>query len=251
MGGGGSNNQPVPTSTYLSIDPQIKSQLMSQLGTVSQGTNQFAQNATQAAGQYQPNFSQYVPQLQTQFQQPNFSQNLDTTSQNLVSQGLGNIASKQAGANAQVAQQFHGQPGAAGVLQSQNAMQGALAGNQLPFQAMQGQQAREAQQFELGQNAQNLSNSAALQQGAAGAAGQSQSNAGLTQQLQLQNAGLASQQNVLATLGGLAGLTGVSNSVPQVPGATDPLGGFDIGGIMNPNGASGAGRIFNPLNIHK
>lgn len=245
MGGsGGGNNVPVPTSSYLSIDPAVRGQMDSVLGNLSQQSGQFGQNANNAAAHYQTNYNQYVPQLNTNFAQPNFSPNLDATSQNLVSQGLANIQAKTNAVQSQTGQQFQGQPGASNILQAQQGMQGALAGNQLPFQAMQQQQARQAQQFELGQNAQNLSNAALMQQGAAGAAGQSQTNAAGAQQLQMQNAGLAANQNLLSTLGGYAGLTGVSNSVPNTEGVNgNPHGAF--ASIMNP------GTMFSNVSGHQ
>lgn len=244
------SSAPVATSSHLQIDPAVKAQMDQQLGGLSQSTQNFANNANQAAGQMQTNYNQYAPKLNTNFAGPNFSPNLDATSQSQVSQGLGNIAAKQAGANAQVANQFRGAPGASGILQAQNGMQGALAGNQLPFQAMQGQQARQAQNFELGQNAQNLSNSSLMQQGAAGAAGQSQTNSAIGNQLQMQNAGLGAQQNLMSTLGGYAGLTGINHNDPAVTNQNGIMGNiFKMFG-QDPNSA-GAGVANSFIQIPK
>lgn len=216
MGGGGPQvpygNQSGFSQSNINMNPQYSRALSSGANQFQGQTQNFQNDVNNAVGKFNTNFSNYTPQLNTNFAPTNFPTTLDAFSKNLVSQGQGQLASQTAAQQANIANNFRGNPGAAQVLQSQAGMQGNLAQNPLMFQAAQQQQAREAQNYELNQRAQGLSNEALLQQGQANQNGLGLDNAALSQLLQIKNAGLDSQQNLLSVLGSLGALTGTATT---------------------------------------
>lgn len=201
------------------------------LADLVRATQQFGQQAKQTSGQFQTGFNQFVPQLQTQFQPiqglqtqfqaPQFSQKLDPLSQQLLSQAQQTQRVQLGTQQQQLGQQFRGNQGLLNVLANQAQQRAALAMNPLPFEAMLQQQARETQNYQLGQQAQSLSNQALLQQGGYNMAAQqagnqallsqqgaqnlggSLGNQALAQQLGIQGAGVDAQTNLAGLLGTL------------------------------------------------
>lgn len=205
------NNGPVDTQSSFKVSPELMNKINAGVfgdGGLEGLTNAFRSQADTAANSMKTDFNQYVPTLNTDFQKFNPTIGLDQQSQALVAQGQGKLASQNEARNAAIAQQFRGNPGLLGVMRNQNNAQNMLAGNDLGFQAAQQQQARQAQVYQFNQQAQGLSNDSLLNQAAARAAGQSQTNAALNSQLNMRNTGLTAQQNLMNTLGEYAKLTG-------------------------------------------
>lgn len=151
-------------------------------------TNAFKQQAQQGASNIGTNFNQFVPKLNTNFAaQPG----MDATSQGLLAQGNQSINRGIGAAQANIARTVRGP--SAGVLQNQAAFQGRLNANPLMFQVAQNQVGRQQQETRLG-------NEALLAQQGASNAGQSASNAAITQQVGLQGLPVAAQQNMVSLL---------------------------------------------------
>lgn len=208
-----STPDPVGSTQSTQFRPQDIQQINRAVSGLTQGTNQFAQQAQQAGGQLSTNFSQFSPSLQTQFQGPQFSPTLDPFSQNIVSAGLSNIQGQQAATGRQIQRQF-GQGGAGDVLRFQSQFQGRQAGAQLPFAAATQQRGRQVEEFQLGQQAQQLGNQAALAQSQNQANLQQLGNQAVGQQLGFSQLGLGQQQNLLGVLAGLAQLFGTKQTLP-------------------------------------
>ena len=197
--------------------------------------------------QLNSNFGQYQANLNTNFQGPQFSQGLDTTSQNLLSQELGNRQAQLQRQQQGIQQQFGGRNNQLSqILQSQAGAQAQLANNPLAFQLGQQQMGREAQQYQLGQQAQQLGNQALLSQQGFNAGLQGQGNQTLGQQFGLDQSLFQGQigaigaqnnyqANLLNQLAQLAQLRGAQNSVSQESQTSNQRGLADaLMARMNP-----------------
>lgn len=180
----------------LQLTPEQQAQLNQAIAGLFSQSQQFQQAIGGLPGQVQRDLP-----LQTQFAGPQFAEALDPRAQRLVSQGTQSLAQQAGARQAQASQRFQGQPGVANVLGQQAALQASLQANPLLFQAAQEQRAREAQEFSLQQQAQQLSNAALL--------GQAQfQNQALGQQAGLLGLPQQSQSNLLAQLAQVLQATG-------------------------------------------
>lgn len=233
----GGSPTPATTAQYTAMNPAITGQINGMLPGMTSQTQAFGQQAAQAGQQMQGN----VPQLNTNFQGFNPTPGLDALSQASVSQGIGMNNAGVQGRNAQIQSQFGGNPGAGSILQMQNQNAGALANNNLPFQAMQQQQARQAQTYQLNNQAQIQGNDALSQQG-------NMKNNALLQGLQMSQAGIGANQNLMSILGQLGQQTGtnistaIPNGQPFMP-SWNSSGGSN--GVVNPY--AGSYSTGNPL----
>lgn len=225
MGGGGT----APTQygkEALQIPDALRQQIDTWNGYTQNEVGVANQAARDAASGYQTNFLQHAPTLNTQFAPPKFSDQLDAFSQNLVSQGSQDAASRLAAQQRQIGQQFGGSnPALAQILQAQAGVQSQLGQNPAIFQAGLAQRAREGQEYQLGQQAQSLSNQAQLAQTNARANLQNLGNQALSQRTQLSSIPLQNNQTLLSVLTALAGLTGTKTSSPMDgdPSAKGPV----------------------------
>lgn len=159
------------------------------LGNLRDQLSGYQQQAAGSAPTLGANFQR--ASLNTQSFIPQFGQGLDQTSQQLISQELGNRQAQAARQQQQIAQQFRNNPGLARILGFQNQASNALANNPLAFTAQQAQTGRQIQEAGAQQQGQAALNQALLQ--ATGSANEQQT---------LQNqAALAQQQARLAGLG--------------------------------------------------
>ena len=189
----------IQQATQRFFDPTTRARLGETMG----GLLGMTQGAQGLGGQLFTGFAGLAPQLQAQFRGPQFSQQLDPFAQNILSQGRQALSAGASRAAQQAARQVGG--GAGQVLGQQARAQARLQQNPLLFQAAQQQRAREAQEFGLAQQAQQLSNQAALAQSQANIQGQQLQNQALLQSGLLP---LQLQQNLLQNLGQFAQLTG-------------------------------------------
>jgi hypothetical protein len=197
----------------LDINPQLLQQLQQASQGLQQQVGQIGGQAGAAAGQIQTNFGQFAPTLDTQFQRPEFSQQLDPLAQRLATQGTQGLQQQAQARQQNIANQFRGNPGASRILQQQVGATSALQANPLLFQAAQQQQGREAQQFQLQSQAQQLSNQALQQQQAEAARFQGMQNQAVAGQFQLgQQFPLQAQQSLLQALAAQAQLTGTKRT---------------------------------------
>lgn len=200
-----------PSSGNFGIkDNQIESQrfqfspeIRAQLEGIAGGLPGLTQALQQQAGNMFTQFSDLTPQLNTQFGGPQFQTGLDATSRNLVSQGQQSLAQQAAQRGAAARRQFGG--GVGDVLAQQAQAQSRIQQNPLLFQAAQQQRGREAQEFALQQQAQQLSNQALLAQAQSGIQGQQLQNQAMLQQGLIP---LQAQQGLLGQFGNFAQLTG-------------------------------------------
>jgi hypothetical protein len=220
-------------SQFTTFRPQDEATLTAQrnslegLGNLQnqQLFNLSQQQLQSRAPQLGTNFGQFNANLNTNFQGPQFSQTLDPTSQNILAQELGNRQAQLQRQQQGIQQQFGGRNNQlAQILQSQAGAQSQLANNPLAFQALQQQGGREAQNYQLGQQAQQLGNQALLSQQGFNAGLQGQGNQALAQQfgLNAQNfqnqagalgAANAFQSNLLNQLAQLAQLRGIQSNI--------------------------------------
>jgi hypothetical protein len=142
---GGNAQQQQFGSSYTQYSPQILQAIQAATGQFQNSTQQFGQQAQNAAGQigtdykqYTPNVTQYDPHLNTNFAQPNFPTTLDAFSQNLVSQGAQNSANSLNATNQQLSSQYGNNAGLLGALQSQAAINNQLQQNPMMFQGQPG-----------------------------------------------------------------------------------------------------------------
>lgn len=234
---------PSTTAQYSATNPVISGQINNTIPGLAGATQQFGQQADQVGRQ----ISQNTPSLNTNFQGFSPTPGLDALSQATVSQGIGMNNAGVAGRDANIASRFGGNPGAAGILQMQNQSNGALANNNLPFQALQSQQARQAQTYQLNNQAQIQGNDALSQQS-------NLKNNALLQGLQMSQAGIGSNQNLLSILGqlGLQTGTNISQAVPNgqsfSPSWNPQTGGNT--GIAFPKGQAQGNPLFNMIQNH-
>jgi hypothetical protein len=208
------SSQQVQESNQLNTDPQTRTRLNNEVQYMGQNSGNFDQTLANAQNNYQTKFGQVG--LNNDFQKPDFSTNLDATSQNLVAAGQGRIAAQRGAQNANIANSFGSKnPALAAILQQQGNNQSQLAGNSLNFQAMAGQQQRQAQNYQLGQQAQAMGNQSIIAQQGFNNQSAQQGNQALGQQSQLAGARVGNNQNMLAALGAYANLLGNRTSGSQ------------------------------------
>lgn len=268
MGGGGQGIPEADHNLFVTTDT-VRGQLQDH-------TNNFAHSANQAAGRINADFMQHAPSLQTQFGQynpnlstefkgPQFSNQLDSYSQNVLAQGVQAQNQKLQAVQKQIAQRFQGQGGLSQILQSQAAAQSQLASNPLLFQAATAQRGREGQEWQMGQQAQaqtnqarlaqqqemarlqQVGNQAQLQQTETRAGLQNAGNAAINQSVQLEGSGLQARQGLMAILAALSQVPGYASQIRHDPAAiaaaipANGLGGGPQGGFYQ-HGRSTGGR---------
>lgn len=180
----------------LNLTPEQQAQLNQALAGLFSQSQQFQQAIGLLPGQVQTQLP-----LQTTFAGPQFAESLDPRAQRIVSQGTQALQQQAGARQAQVSTRFQGQPGVANVLGQQAALQASLQSNPLLFQAAIEQRSREAQEFNLQQMAQQLSNQALLGQA-------SFQNQALSQQANLLGLPVAAQGNLLSQLAAALSTTG-------------------------------------------
>jgi len=224
MSGGSTTPTPQVQQQGLQIPTNIQQQLTDQFAKFSNQTERFGQRAGDVSGQLQTQFGQ-GPQLELA-KGPQFGAGLDPMAQSQIAQGQQQLAQQAAGQRAQIAQQFRGQPGVSNILQSQAARQTALQQNPLLAQAREQQRGRQEREFQLGLQAQEAANKARLGMGQADLQRQLLGNQALMQQLGLEQAPMAAQQQLLSGLSGLAQLLGVRTGVGFESPNAQPTGMF-------------------------
>lgn len=233
----GGNRAPAPVGSIekTNLDPVYSEQLRAASTGFLDKSKDFQNQARWTAGQFQPNYTQFAPNLQVDFQQfapQGFNTNfqaqpgLDARTQTVLGLAQQQRAQALNAQQAQIQQQFGSQnPGMAQVLKAQAANRSALGANPLLFQATEAQSERQRQEQQM-QNAallqqtqqrtalQQLGNQAQLQQTEARAGLQGAQNQALAQQLAISAQPLQAQQNILSTLSNLGQLYGSRQSTP-------------------------------------
>jgi hypothetical protein len=167
--------------------------------------------AESAAGKYNTQFQQFTPKLNTEFRGPQFNNNLDAYSQQIISQGQNAAANQLAAQQQQIQRQVAPKnPMAAAILAQQAGQRSAMSMNPMLFQAAGQQRDRQVQEYQLANQAQASTNAARAQQGQLNADFQGLQNAALGQQAQLAAAPAQMSQNLLSVLTALAMARGKS-----------------------------------------
>ena len=238
---GGSSTPVGSTEQLLLTDPQ-KGQLAEAYKSFQRTTGNANTAALQAAQGTQTNFSQYGTNLNSNFAQYNPNLNtefkaptqLDDFSRALLGQGAQDQNNRLNAQQAQFNQQFRGS-NVGRVLGAQAAVNSQLATNPLTLQAGIAQQQRDSQNQQLtnqarlaqsqqGSQLQQLGNATQLQQSENSANLAGLGNSALAQRFQLQSQPMQNQQNLLATLAGILGLTGARSNTPINPNGTPATG---------------------------
>ncbi len=195
MGGGES---PKTTIEQTVIDPALRSQFDNTLASYQKSLPGLANQSRQAAGGMQTNFSQFNPNLRTDFTP---QAGLNAFSQNVLAKGYQDANAKAEGVNRGLAAKYASNPALLRILQSQNAMRGAAETNPLLFQTGVMQRAGDQQQW-------GAENSAKLQQTQSQAGLAAAGNEALGQRFQMQQVPAQLQQGLLAVLSQFAAATG-------------------------------------------
>jgi hypothetical protein len=180
-------------------------------GLLNYDTGVARQAANRAAGQYNTNFEQFTPKLNTEFRGPQFNNNLDAYSQQIISQGQNAAANQVAAQQQQIQRQVAPKnPMAAAILAQQAGQRSAMSMNPMLFQAAGQQRDRQVQEYQLGNQAQASTNAARAQQGQLNADFRGLQNAALGQQAQLAAAPAQMSQSLLSILTALGMARGTS-----------------------------------------
>jgi hypothetical protein len=174
--------------------------------------------ATSAANQYNTQFQRFAPTLNTEFRGPQFSNQLDPYSQQIISQGQAAAANQLAAQQQQIQRQVGARnPVAAAILAQQAGQRSAMSMNPMLFQAAGQQRDRQMQEYQLGNQAQATTNASRMQQAQANADYQGMQNAALGQRAQLAAAPAQMSQNLLSVLTAL-GMAKGTNATAAVNG---------------------------------
>lgn len=190
-----------PTQEYSQYRPQDQQRVDQALAGLQAPMQHASQGAMDAAQAYQTNFQQFAPKLNTEFAGPQFTNQLDAFSNQIVAQGQDQNAQKLAAQQAQIGRMLGARsPQVAQILQQQAAANGQMGQNPMLFQAATAQRAREGQEFQLGQQSQALTNASRLAQTQSNADLLGMQNAALGQRATLSAVPASLQQNLLAIL---------------------------------------------------
>jgi hypothetical protein len=197
---GGSNQQPGSVQQTF-FRPEDDMFMTRARGLLNYDTD-VARNAASAASKnYNINFEQYAPKLNTEFRGPQFNNNLDAYSQQIISQGQNAAANQLSAQQQQIQRQVAPKnPMAAAILAQQAGQRSAMSMNPMLFQAAGQQRDRQVQEYQLGNQAQASTNAARAQQGQLNADFRGLQNAALGQQAQLAAAPAQMSQSLLSIL---------------------------------------------------
>ena len=203
---------PANSLTYNNFTPGDESALRGGVNVLQQHVQSAIDAARNATAGYRTDYSRFTPGLNTEFKGPQFSNQLDDYSQQVVAQQQGANANRLATQQSQFGRQFAANPLLAKLMGAQASANNTLGQNGNYFQAAGQQRDRQVQEYQLQQQAQSSTNSARAQQSQLGADFMGLQNAALGQQAQLAAAPAQLQQNLIAILGQMAQAFGTQNS---------------------------------------